>query len=97
MIKYKGLLKPKDLAYYVSDSQLIDFITKNSKMDENEVCDYVRENDIVSEDGRGVLWTKKDVLNKKEHQYYNPNAIEWMTKFFEAHPFIERVMVVFDD
>lgn len=88
----KATLKQKDLAYYISEGKIIEFITKNSNMDWNDCCDFIRDNNICSE---GLSsWTRHVI---KHPEQYNPEAAKWMKLFFEAHPFLEKIMIVFDD
>jgi hypothetical protein len=91
----KGLLKQEDLSYYISNADIIKFISKNAPMDWNRCCDFVRKNNITSDEGP-AYWRRKDVLGKNSDEY-NSEAIKWMKLFFEAHPFIDSVMIVFDD
>lgn len=90
----KSVLKKENCIYYVSEADIIKFITQNSDIDWNDCCDFVRDNDITSDEGGKVYWTKSDVLDRPDE--YNPEAIKWMTAFFEAHPGIDRVMICFD-
>ena len=39
----------------------------------------------------------KPILKEKDAIHYNSNSVKWIRAFFEAHPWIERMMVVFDD
>lgn len=90
--KYKAVLKEKDRIDYVSDANMIRFIQANSDMEWNNICDYVRDEGICGEEGR-TLWYKKDVMNETGKS----EAYDWMRAFFFAHPWIEKVMFVFDD
>ena len=60
----------------------------------NKAGGFIQEVGLVSEHGP-TLWDKYDVENFAAE--YEKEAVEWMTKFFEAHTFINRVMFVFDD
>lgn len=64
-------------------------------MDWNECCDFVRDNGITGSEG-SIFWQRKSVFSEQV-EYYQPEAIKWMKLFFEAHPFIEQIMIVFDD
>lgn len=86
-------LKQEDIPHYVSDADMIRFISKNAPMDWNKCCDFVREHNICGEEGP-IYWTK-DILVKPE--LYNEEQIKWIGAFFEAYPFIEKFMLVFDD
>ncbi len=95
--KIKPVLNRSDIVIYVSEHKMAEFVEKNSTMDADDVPDFIREVGISSNEGGQVYWVKEDVFSKKKISYYNPQAIEWMQKFFEAHPDIEKIMVVFDD
>ncbi len=94
---YKPVLKQKDALTYVSDADMIKFISTNAPMDWNECCKFVRKNNITSDGlggGNHVYWDKDILKNPKN---YNENQVKWIGAFFEAHPFIESMMIVFDD
>ena len=92
-IKYIPVVEKADAQHYVSDGDMINFITTNSGMDWNVCCDYVRDKNITGEEG--VAFWDKDIL--KNPQEYNEDQIKWIGAFFEAHPWIERFMLNFDD
>ena len=89
------VLKEKDQTHYVSDSDMIKFISKNAPMDWNMCSEFVRENNITSSEGNQVYWVKDDMLN--DHEEFNEVAKEWVLAFFDAHPWINQMMIVFDD
>ena len=81
-----SVINENNLSIYISESQLVDFICKNSDMEWNDVCDYVRNNDLCSIEGK----TFYDKENLEE-------ANEWIINFFIVHPFLNKVVFVFDD
>lgn len=87
--KFSSVLKEKETIYYVDEAKIIEFITINSGMDWNTCCDYVREENIVGEEGK-AYWDLKSL---------NPNTEgrKWIKAFFDAHSWIKSMMVVFDD
>lgn len=94
----KPVLQKKDPIYYyalVDDADIIKFISVNAPMEWNDCCDFVREHDIVSGEIGPTFWEKEDIINSSEE--YNEEQVKWITAFFETHPWIERMMVVFDD
>ena len=91
----KPVLSEKEQTHYVDDGDLIRFISENAPMGWNKCCDFVREQGITSVDGNKVYWVKQDLLDYPEH--YNEEQMKWVSAFFEAHPWIEKMMVVFDD
>ena len=93
----KPVIKQEEATYYVSDAELISFICENSDMSWNKICDYVREESISSNEHGSTYWDREDVFEEGAEAEYNPNAIRWMREFFNAHPFMDRVMMVFDD
>ena len=84
------VLKQENMAHYVSEYDIIKFIEQNSDMEWNQICDYVRKHNIVAVDDRVAFWEKEYLQNCNEHQ------LKWIGAFFEAHPFIEKMYVVFD-
>ena len=70
-IKYIPVVEKADAQHYVSDGDMINFITTNSGMDWNVCCDYVRDKNITGEEG--VAFWDKDIL--KNPQEYNEGAI----------------------
>ena len=59
------------------------------------VCDFVKNNDIGPCEHGPAYWEKEDIINSPEE--YNDEQVKWITAFFETHPWIERMMIVFDD
>lgn len=96
MDKYKAVISQEEATYYVGDSDIVKFISENGSMPWNKTCKYVQENDIVSSEGDVVCWTRDHVFDENQAKYYNENAIYWMKEFFNAHPFMNKIMVVFD-
>ncbi len=91
----KPVLKEKETAYYVSEGDMIEFISENAPMDWNNCCSFVRDNNICGNDG-SIYWAKEIIKNAKPEDY-NEEQIKWVGAFFEAHPWIEKMMIVFDD
>lgn len=89
----KPVLKQESSIHFVSDADMIKFISENAPMDWNKCCRFVIAHDICGEDGP-IFWDK-DVLSHPAE--YNEEQIKWVGAFFEAHPWIERMMIVFDD
>jgi hypothetical protein len=89
----KPVIKKEDVIAYVSDADMIEFISENAPMEWNKCCDYVRDNGITGSEGK-VYWTK-DIL--KRPKLYNEQQVKWITAFFDTHPWIEKFMCVFDD
>jgi TPP-dependent 2-oxoacid decarboxylase len=81
--------------HYVDSSDMIKFIDANSKMKWNDICDFVRENDICNGEYGPSFWEKNDLI-ENSHEY-NEEQVYWVGAFFEAHPWIERMMIVFSD
>ena len=46
------VLKQKDAVHYVSESEMVDFIEKNSDMEWNDICDFIRLENIAGEEGK---------------------------------------------
>jgi hypothetical protein len=91
--KYKPIAKETEQYHYFSTADMIGFITTNSGMDWNKCCDYVIKVGICNDDGRN-LWDKDVLKNPKD---YNEDVVKWVGAFFEAHPWVERFYLIFDD
>jgi hypothetical protein len=90
----KQVLDQTQQVHYVDDCDMIRFIESNSTMKWNDICDFVRKHDITSGEYGPAFWKKQDVIDTPEE--YNEEQVKWITTFFEAHPWIESMMVVFD-
>jgi TPP-dependent 2-oxoacid decarboxylase len=91
----KPVLKQENSSHYISDGEMIKFIVENSDITWNKCCNFVRDNDIVGGEYGNAFWDKADFpLDPAE---YNEEQIKWIGGFFEAHPWIEKMMIVFDD
>ena len=86
----KPVIEEHAHTYYVSD--LIKFISDNSDMEWNYVCDYVRDNGIVSDCNEAIYYDREDIFGYDSNGM-NEEAIKWVRDFFTAHPFINKMMV----
>lgn len=91
----KPVLKQEEPTHYVSDADMIRFISENAPMDWNKCCDFVRKHNICSREDGPAFWNKEEVLTEPDD--FNEEQVKWISAFFEAHPWIERMMIVFDD
>ena len=92
-VKYITIAKETEPYHYFSTADMIRFIVKNSGMDWNNCCDYVRNVGICSDEGRDLY--DKDILKNPED--YNEDVVKWVGAFFEAHPWVDRFYLIFDD
>lgn len=90
----KQVLDITQAIYYVDSSNMIKFIRENSEMKHNDICDFVREKDICNNE-KFILWTKYYLTEYPED--YNEEQLYWIGSFFNTHPWIERMMLVFRD
>jgi hypothetical protein len=85
-------------SYYISESELIEFIEINSNMNWNQVCYFVKEN-IFNEDG-STYYSFKSVYSDNFLKDFHEDCI-WIKHFFEAHDdflrFSDGVYFVFDE
>jgi hypothetical protein len=58
----KQVLDETQAIYYVDSSKMIEFIRENSEMKHNDVCDFVRDNDICNSEWGHSFWTKNDLI-----------------------------------
>lgn len=91
----KPVLDEKDAIFYISDADMIKFIAANSDMKWNDVWNFARNKHITPSDRGQIFWNKDGIaMFPNEH---NQEQIKWVGAFFEAHPWIVRMMIVFDD
>jgi hypothetical protein len=91
----KSVLNELEQIHYVDSSKMVEFIRMNSDMEHKKVCDFVKDYDICDDEFGPAYWCKEDLIN--EPYEYNKEQVEWVGAFFEAHPWIERMMIVFND
>lgn len=92
----KSTLEKEDAIHYVSESDMINFIDENSDMGWNKICDFIHKVGITNHN-ESTLWCKSDIIDIRNDPYYNEDQVKWIIDFFEAHPWIEKMMIVFDD
>lgn len=92
----KSTLKETEPIHYVSNADIINFINENSDMERYDICDFVNKNNIVGEEGQ-VYWTREAIFDPKQSKNFNIEAVYWLRNFFNVHPWIKNMMVVFDD
>jgi hypothetical protein len=90
----KQVLDKSQAIYYVDESDMVKFISINMPMARNKSYAFVREF-ITSEDAETVFYDKKDITDNPNS--YLPDQVQWIGAFFDTHPWIDRMMVVFDD
>jgi len=90
----KQVLDETQQIHYVDECDIIEFITINSNMEWNKCCDYIREHHISSVEGKSH-WRKSELIEENKDDY-DPEAYYWILAFFEAHPWINKMMIVFD-
>jgi hypothetical protein len=80
--------------YYVSESEFIKFIILNSDIEYFECREYIKKYHLVNAENK-TLWYETDLILHPEE--YNSEQIKWIGLFFKAHPFMDKIMIVFDD
>lgn len=89
------VLSEEHSIYYIDSSSIIKFISNNSDMDLNDVYRFVRKHQICNDEHGPTYWDRSCLINYPYE--YDDEAVKWMTMFFDTHPWINRMMVVFDD
>jgi hypothetical protein len=91
----KPILNKTNQIHYVETSDIVRFIRENSDMGHNTVCDFIRDHNICGDEYGPGYWNKQELIDSPEG--YNEEQIKWISAFFEAHPWIEQMMIVFND
>jgi hypothetical protein len=92
----KQVLDKTQQIHYIEQGDMIRFICKNTDMEWNSACYFVSDHDIGA-DGYGPAFWEKDTMKSATLDQYNAEQIMWINGFFEAHPWIEKMMIVFND
>lgn len=88
----KPIIKENEAIHYVSQSDLMMFISKNEDgVDLNSIVDDANNNIFNYE--RNVYFHEKPV----DVDSYNEYLVKWVGAFFDAHPFMNKIYFVFDD
>lgn len=91
----KQVLDKSQAIYYVDYSDMITFIRENSTMKHNDISRFVIKQDICDDEYGPSFWEKSDLIENPEE--FNEEQLYWVGGFFDAHPWIERMMIVFND
>ena len=90
------VLTESETVIYIDEGKIVKFISENAPMEWNDACEFVREHGITGEEGT-MYWTRNDVFKEPIADYDDETAIEWLRHFFDAHPWLNRIKIVFDD
>lgn len=91
----KQVLDETRQIHYVDECDIINFIVVNSNIQWDDCCDFVIEHNITSDDGKR-LWNKESLLKEENIKHYDKEAYYWVLEFFNSHPWIKEMMIVFD-
>jgi hypothetical protein len=91
-----SIYKEEDCVHYVPYSALTKFISLSANINDNEAYRIKEEIDVLDYDNGKVLYDRKDVFREND-PFYSKDKYNWIRWFFEAHPFMNRIMFVFDD
>jgi len=90
--EFEATMREQEPLHYISTADLIQFITKNSDMHWNQVCDYVYKKHILSHDGPSYF-----SRGEFEGDGHSSEVKKWVGGFFKVHPWLNHIMIVFDD
>jgi len=85
----KPVISKEDATYYVDEAEFIKFVEQNSEYGWNKLCDICRD-EVFNEEGKTYF------TEKPTNEHHTEFAVEWIGAFYDAHPFMERIMFVFD-
>lgn len=86
----KPVITENEATHYVDEADFIKFIEQNSDYNWDYLCDICRD-EIFGSEGK-VYYANKPAL-----KYHTEFAVKWVGAFFDAHPFMSKIMIVFDD
>ena len=84
--------------HYVSNPEIINFIDQHTddSFKWNEIHDYALEESLIADSYEPVYWSRDMIEDSNKRKYYSEDQVLWLQKFFIAHPWIDRMFVVFD-
>lgn len=87
----QSVINSENAVHYVSQSDMMIFVLLNSDFEDND--------DFVDKCDNSIFKSERAWYNGKisKNEAYDDFAVEWVNKFFDAHPFIKKVCFVFDD
>lgn len=87
----KPVIENDNAIYYVSQSDMLKFIEENKNCERDVASRITRE--IFNNDSDKVYYDGK--IEKKS--WNSEPEVFWINNFFDAHPFMKKIMFVFDD
>lgn len=96
----EAVIKQEDLTIAVNYGEMMSFIFANCGIEnENKAWKYAEKltNGIMCEET--VIYKCYDSVKKDTYSERNGfgDEKEWLLKFFEAHPFLTKIMIYFND
>ncbi len=92
----KPVLIESETIIYVDDAKMVRFISENAPMEWNEASDFMIKENITNHEG-SAYWSREEVFKEPIPVYEKPEGIKWLRHFFDAHPWLNRIKIVFDD
>jgi len=92
----KATLSREKSIHYINSSDLIKFICENSDMKWNDACTYASTSGILTDNYKN-FYKRSEFANDLNDVLSTVEAYYFMKGFFEAHPWLENIMIVFDD
>ena len=89
------VITEENFIYYVDETDFLDFIVQNSDYEYtsssyNKLCAICRD-EVFNESGKTYFTEKISSEN------YSEFAVNWINLFYDAHPFMQRIMFVFNN
>lgn len=88
----KPILTKDRSIFFIDSADMIRFIEQNSDMTWNEVCDFIRNTDITQPDLYTTRWGREEL----QEDHVTNEQRKWIGAFFEAHPWMDQIAIVFD-
>ena len=85
----KPVITQETAIYYVVEAEFIKFVEQNSDYGWDKLCDICQD-EVFNEDGKTYFGEKPTA------EHYTEFIVKWIGAFYDAHPFMKRIMFVFN-
>jgi len=89
----KAVLFEDEAIHYVDQSDFIRFVDSNSDYEWNWICDMVISERTFNEEGKTYYSEKPTEADGCFSQF----TIKWVGDFFDVHPFMKKIIFIFND
>ena len=91
--QYKTILHKDNVPYYVTRYEFARFVVDNFDKGLKAIDNAIERHNIIPKDEEYKYWSREFVFDGLASKQYDPEAIVWLKAFFDAHHFINRMVI----